>query len=268
MSHYKRIAIKVGSNVLTRDDGALNITRISSLVDQIRELYGKGISVILISSGAVASGRSEIKPDRKLDEVSSRQLFSAIGQVKLINRYYEFFREHNIPCGQVLTTKENFVRRRNYLNQKRCMEVMLDNGVIPVVNENDTVSITELMFTDNDELAGLISVMMDVDLLIILSNVDGIYDGNPSSGSSKVIREIKKENKSLSTYIQESKSQFGRGGMVTKCKIAQQVADKGIAVVIANGLRDNILIDIMKDDGKIVCTRFIPVEKSAGNDAK
>lgn len=262
MSHYKRIAVKVGSNVLTRSDGTLNITRISALVDQIRELYRKGISVILISSGAVASGRSEIKPDKNLDDVSSRQLFAAVGQAKLINKYYEFFREHNIPCGQVLTMKENFVRRRNYLNQKRCMEVMLDNGVIPIVNENDTVAITELMFTDNDELSGLIAIMMGVDMLIILSNVNGIYDGDLFSNSSKVIREIKRDNKSLSTYIQESKSQFGRGGMVTKCKIAQQVADEGIAVVIANGLKDNILIDIIEDNKKVVCTRFIPAEKS------
>jgi glutamate 5-kinase len=262
MFHYKRIAVKVGSNVLTRVDGTLNITRISALVDQIKELYKKGISVILISSGAVASGRSELKPKKELDDVSSRQLFAAVGQAKLINRYYEFFREHNISCGQVLTTKENFIRRRNYLNQKRCMEVMLDNGVIPIVNENDTVSITELMFTDNDELSGLIAIMMGVDILLILSNVDGIYDGDPSSASSKVIREIKRDNKSLSTYIQDSKSQFGRGGMITKCKIAQQVADEGIAVVIANGLKDNILIDIIEDDGNVVCTRFIPAEKS------
>jgi glutamate 5-kinase len=263
MSYYQRIAVKVGSNVLTRADGTLNITRMSALVDQIRELYRKGISMILISSGAVASGRSEIKPNKKLDDVSSRQLFAAVGQAKLINKYYELFREHNIPCGQVLTTKENFVRRRNYLNQKRCMEVMLDNGIIPIVNENDTVSITELMFTDNDELSGLMAVMMNVDMLIILSNVDGIYDGDPSSDTSKVIEEIKGENKSLSNCIQESKSQFGRGGMITKCKIAQQVANEGIAVIIANGLKENILIDIIENAGKVVCTRFIPAKKEA-----
>jgi glutamate 5-kinase len=258
MSHYKRIVVKVGSNVLTRSDGTLNITRISALVDQIKELHKKNISVILVSSGAVASGRSEMKPNKTLDDVSSRQLFAAVGQAKLINRYYEFFREHDIRCGQVLTTKENFVRRRNYQNQKRCMEAMLENGVIPIVNENDTVSITELMFTDNDELAGLIAVMMEVDMLILLSNIDGIYDGDPALNTSKVIREIKKDTPSLSTYIQESKSQFGRGGMVTKSKIAQQVADEGIAVVIANGLKENILIDIIEEGRNVVCTRFVP----------
>lgn len=265
MFQYKKIAVKVGSNVLTRGDGTLNITRMSALVDQIAELRKSGVSVVLISSGAVASGRSEIKPDKKMDAVSARQLYSAVGQAKLINRYYELFREHNIPCGQVLTTKENFSTRRHYLNQKHCMNVMLENGVIPIVNENDTVSVTELMFTDNDELAGLIVAMMDMDALIILSNVDGIYDGDPSLSDSKVIREISDAKQEALSYIQTGKSQFGRGGMLTKCSIAQKVADEGIAVIIANGTRDNILTDVLKDHSKVVCTRFCPSSKPVSN---
>ena len=174
---YKRIAVKIGSNVLTRKDGSLDVTRMSALVDQIAELRENGIEVILISSGAVASGRGELREagSRKMDSVDQRQLFSAVGQAKLINRYYELFREHRLPVGQVLTMKESFSTRRHYLNQRNCMMVMLENGVIPIVNENDTVSVTELMFTDNDELSGLIATMMDVQALIILSNVDGIY---------------------------------------------------------------------------------------------
>ena len=124
-SRYTRIAVKIGSNVLTRKDGTLDITRMSALVDQIAELHHRGIGVIMISSGAVASGRSELRENKKLDAVSARQLYSAVGQAKLINRYYELFREHGIACGQVLTTKENFSTRRHYLNQKHCMEVML-----------------------------------------------------------------------------------------------------------------------------------------------
>ena len=146
----------------------------SALVDQIAELHKSGVEIILISSGAVASGRSEVSPQKKLDSVDQRQLFSAVGQAKLINRYYELFREHNIPVGQVLTTKESFGTRRHYLNQKNCMTVMLANGVIPIVNENDTISVSELMFTDNDELSGLIASMMNVQALIILSNINGI----------------------------------------------------------------------------------------------
>ena len=168
---FTRIAVKIGSNVLARKDGTLDVTRMSALVDQVAELRKAGVEVILISSGAVASGRSEIKPSKKLDSVEQRQLFSAVGQAKLINRYYELFREHGIPVGQVLTTKESFGTRRHYLNQRNCMMVMLENGVIPIVNENDTISVTELMFTDNDELSGMIASMMDMQALIILSNI-------------------------------------------------------------------------------------------------
>ncbi len=265
MYQYKKIAIKVGSNVLTRRDGTLNITRMSALVDQLSELRKGGVSIVLISSGAVAAGRSEIKPDKKLDAVSARQLYSAVGQAKLINRYYELFREHNIPCGQVLTTKENFGTRRHYLNQKHCMDVMLANGVIPIVNENDTVSVTELMFTDNDELSGLIAAMMGMDALVILSNVDGIYNGDPSVPGSEVIKEIKDIKRDALSYIQTGKSQFGRGGMLTKCSIAQKVADEGIAVIIANGMRDNILPEILKKKSTIICTRFFPSPKPVSN---
>ena len=266
-----RIAVKIGSNVLTRRDGTLDVTRMSALVDQVAELHKAGVEIILVSSGAVASGRSEIHPAKKLDSVDQRQLFSAVGQAKLINRYYELFREHGIPVGQVLTMKENFATRRHYLNQKNCMTVMLENGVIPIVNENDTISVSELMFTDNDELSGLIASMMDAQVLIILSNIDGIYNGSPADPASEVIREIE-HGKDQSSYIQTSKSSFGRGGMLTKTNIARKVADEGITVIIANGKRDNILVDLLHQelpslfpdvqssalDSQLTYTRFIP----------
>jgi len=266
-----RIAVKIGSNVLTRRDGTLDVTRMSALVDQVAELHKAGVEIILVSSGAVASGRSEIYPAKKLDSVDQRQLFSAVGQAKLINRYYELFREHGIPVGQVLTMKENFATRRHYLNQKNCMTVMLENGVIPIVNENDTISVSELMFTDNDELSGLIASMMDAQVLIILSNIDGIYNGSPADPASEVIREIE-HGKDLSSYIQTSKSSFGRGGMLTKTNIARKVADEGITVIIANGKRDNILVDLLHQElpalfpdvqspalgSQLIYTRFIP----------
>ena len=258
-----RIAVEVGCNVLTRRDGTLDVTRMSALVDQIAELHKTGVEIILVSSGAVASGRSEVHPAKKLDSVDQRQLFSAVGQAKLINRYYELFREHGIAVGQVLTMKESFGTRRHYLNQKNCMTVMLENGVIPIVNENDTISVSELMFTDNDELSGLIASMMDAQILIILSNIDGIYNGSPADPSSEVIREIG-QGKDLSSYIQTSKSSFGRGGMLTKTNIARKVADEGITVIIANGKRDNILIDVLENEKLKIknealnYTRFIP----------
>lgn len=258
---YRRIVIKVGSNVLTRDDGRPDTTRISALVDQVARLHRAGTEVILVSSGAVASGHSILgQRAGKLDSVSARQLFSAVGQVKLLNRYYDLFNEYGIVCGQVLTTKESLSTRRQYLNQRNCMVTMLANGVLPIVNENDTISVTELMFTDNDELSGLIASMMDTQALIILSNIDGIYNGSPNDPSSSVIREIG-HGKDLSSYIQTSKSSFGRGGMLTKTNIARKVADEGITVIIANGKRDNILVDILQKPEETLCTRFTPSQE-------
>lgn len=232
----------------------------SALVDQVAEIRRRGVSVVLVSSGAVASGRSEMRGvdfGRRLDPVEQRQLFSAVGQAKLINRYYELFRDHNIPCGQVLTTKENFSTRRHYLNQQQCMEVMLGAGVIPIVNENDTVSVTELMFTDNDELSGLIATMMDMDALVILSNIDGIYNGDPSDPASEVIREIAPDE-DITRYISSSKSSLGRGGMATKNRIARRVASEGIPVIIANGKRDGILVSLLDRDPSVPSTTFLP----------
>jgi glutamate 5-kinase len=260
--HYKRIAVKIGSNVLTGRQGGLDIKRLASLVDQVSTLQKAGIEVILVSSGAVASGRSVIQPNRKLDPVDQRQLYSAVGQAILINHYYDLFRKNGLVCGQVLTTKENFHSRRHYLNQKNCMTVMLENSVIPVVNENDTISVTELMFTDNDELSGLIATMMDVEALIILSNVDGIYNGNPNDPASRLIPVIE-PGEDLRQYISAEKSSFGRGGMLTKTNIARKVAEEGITVFIANGTKDNILTDLLDTSVEAVCTRFTPGEKAS-----
>ena len=253
----KRIVVKVGSNVLTMSEGKLNITRMSALVDQIAWLRRQDFEVILVSSGAVACGRSELHVDHMLDSVEQRQLFSAMGQVKLIKLYYDLFREYGIHIGQVLTTKENFATERTFLNQRACMQVMLENGVLPVVNENDTVSIEELMFTDNDELSGLIAQMMDAQMLVLLSNVDGIYNGDPANPASEVIRCIK-AGEDLSAFIQSEKSSAGRGGMASKYKTASNVAAAGIRVIIANGNRENILPALIERPSETVHTEFIP----------
>ena len=254
-----RYVIKVGSNVLTRPDGKLDITRMSALVDQVAWLRTQGHQVVLVSSGAVACGRGELHTDRRLDSVEQRQLFSALGQAKLINLYYDLFREYGLHVGQVLTMKENFSSRQEYLNQRACMEVMLDCGVIPIVNENDTVSVTELMFTDNDELSGLIASMLNAHCLIILSNIDGIYDGNPSDPAARLIPQVKAGD-DLTPYISTERSGFGRGGMLTKCNIARRVADEGISVVIANGTRPHILPDLLTRPSEVPHTEFAPAQ--------
>lgn len=251
----KKIVVKVGSNVLTRKDGKLDRTRVSALVDQIAWLRNSGHEVILVSSGAMASGRGELKVDHNLDSVEQRQLFSALGQAKLIGLYYDLFREYGMHVGQVLTMKENFEPGEQYENQKACMTVMLENDVIPIVNENDTVSVTELMFTDNDELSGLIAQMMKADTLILLSNIDGIYTGNPDDPASQLISRVE-PGTDLSQYIQPEKSAFGRGGMHSKYTTASKVQQAGIRVIIANGERDDILVDLAERAATTPHTEF------------
>ena len=253
---FKSIAVKIGSNVLTRPDGTLDVTRMSALVDQIADLHDAGIRIVIVSSGAVAAGRSELRL-AGLDSVSERQLYSAVGQAKLINRYYDLFRGRGLACGQVLTTKENFATRRHYLNQKHCMEVMLDHDVIPVVNENDTVSMTELMFTDNDELSGLLATMMGCEALVILSNIDGVYTGDPSDPASRLIPVIE-SGFDASGIISTNRSSMGRGGMATKYRTATRLASEGVAVIIANGKREGVLPALMGLSGEAPHTLFRP----------
>ena len=243
---FNRIAVKVGSNVITQPDGSLNDGRILRLVEDVAILYKQGIEVVLISSGAVAAGRSAVAPSKKTNVVAAKQIWAAIGQVKLMSSYQFLFGKYGIQAGQLLATKESFRDRRHYLNMKNCITAMLENNVLPIVNENDTISINELMFTDNDELSGLISSMMDCRSLIILSNVDGVYNGIPGKNGTELITRIYDESEDLDKYISSVKSGFGRGGMVTKCSIARKIASQGVDVFIANGTRDSIVSDIVR----------------------
>jgi glutamate 5-kinase len=258
--NFNRIAIKVGSNVITKADGSLNDGRILRLVEDIAILFKQGIEVILITSGAVAAGRSEVSPSKKTNVVAAKQIWAAIGQVKLMSSYQFLFGKYGIHAGQLLATKESFRDRRHYLNMKNCITAMLENRVLPIVNENDAVSINELMFTDNDELSGLISSMLDCKSLIILSNVDGVYNGIPGEEGTELITRIDEDSEALDKYISGVKSVFGRGGMFTKCTIARKIASQGINVFIANGTRDSIITDIV--NGKDVpYTHFIASSK-------
>jgi glutamate 5-kinase len=161
--------------------------------------------------------------------------------------------------GQVLTMKENFEPGEQYRNQRACMTVMLENDVLPIVNENDTVSVTELMFTDNDELSGLIAQMMQADTLILLSNIDGIFTTHPDDPDAELIREVA-PGRDLSEYIQPEKSAFGRGGMHSKYTTAAKVSQAGIRVIIANGERENILVDLIEHNNETPHTEFTPVQ--------
>ncbi|UJP67070.1 glutamate 5-kinase [Mongoliitalea daihaiensis] len=235
------IVLKIGSNVLTLSDGTPDLKTLSSLVSQIAALHKKGKKVIVTSSGAVAFGRQEIDLPKKLDPILKKQIFASTGQIRLINEYKALFKKENVHIAQILVTKEDFRDRKHFLNMRSCIQGLLSQDIIPIINENDTVAITELMFTDNDELASLTAAMVNADTLILLTSVDGVYNGPPSHPASELIPSIEGVLPALEKVATTEKSSFGRGGMLTKLKMAMKAADLGIRVIIANGKRSDIL---------------------------
>ncbi|MFY0602226.1 MAG: glutamate 5-kinase [Cyclobacteriaceae bacterium] len=258
MSGNKRIVIKVGTNVLTKGDGTLDKPIFRQLVVQLVRLVERKWQPILVSSGAVGAGKSILPNCEIEDEAIRRQVLSSIGQASLMKRYYELFHEYDIVCSQVLTTKEDFSSGDHYQNMINCFEGLLSQGIVPIVNENDVVSLTELMFTDNDELAGLTAELVKAQKFIILSNVEGLYTGLPGQDGSELISEVNTDDFTYSNSISQNKSTQGRGGMKSKYEIATKTASKGIDTYIAHGKRENIILDIL--DGKGVGTRFLTRE--------
>lgn len=253
MRDYKKIVVKVGTNVLTDTQGNLDISVIQSIAKQIATLKKTGIKVILVSSGAVGAGKASFQLQNVKDDTIQRQVYSAIGQVKLMNLYSNFFKEHNMYCAQVLATKEDFAGGSHYENMKNCFKGMLLDDIIPIVNENDVVSLKELMFTDNDELAGLTAFLIEAEALIILSNIDGFYNGHPKDPAAQVISNVRL-SENPEQFVQTDKSSQGRGGMQSKLDTAIRCTSKSIDTILANGKRADILLDIIK--GNFVGTTF------------
>ena len=253
---YRKVVVKVGTNVITNDKGELDLNILDQLVSQIAELRRLGVEVLLVSSGAVGAGLSLVRLPSELSPIASRQVLSSTGQIRLINTYAELFEKCGLTIAQILVTKSDFRDRIHYLNIRTCLASLLEQKIIPVINENDAVSVTELMFTDNDELSGMIASMMQVDAHIILSHVDGLFDMSLGEKNPGVISNIDIATEHFHQYIKPGKSEFGRGGMLTKCHIAHKLARFGITVHIANGQTPGILLDIL--GGKTVGTRFTP----------
>src|SRR5690554_4416790 len=218
----KTIVIKIGSNVLTQPDGSPGRKHMATLVDQMVFLKEKGYKVVLVSSGAVAFGRQSVSFSGKTDPVIQKQILAAVGQVDLIQSYKELFSAHSVQVAQLMVTKEDFRDRRHYLNMKNCLSGLVRQGILPVINENDTVAVTELMFTDNDELAGLVAAMVDATSLILLTNVDGIYTGDPNDPDAELIEYVAQKQSIPDSYVSPTKSSFGRGGMLTKISMAKK----------------------------------------------
>lgn len=258
---YKRIVVKVGTKVLATSENKLDTKILRNLVKQIVSLKQQGIEVILVSSGAMGAGRGIVKL-KGAEKASDKQVLSAVGQVRLMTAYAKYFDEHKQVCAQVLATKEDFRDKNHYLNMRTCFESLLKSEVVPVVNENDVVATTELLFTDNDELAGLVASQVSADAVIILSSVEGFLTGSPDDKHSEVIPQINcQEASTYQKYILPNKTEFGRGGMLTKFHIAKKLTLQGIAVHLANGKRDNVLVDLIS--GKKIGTKFIPNKKSS-----
>ncbi len=243
----KRIVIKIGSQVLCDHDGALNQQVLSSLVGQFADLYAEDWQVLLVSSGAVAagSGLAGERMQRISDPVARKQVMAATGQVRLMENYRSLFQQHDLPVAQVLATKSDFQTRRHYLNMRGCIEALLSAGIVPVVNENDVVSVTELMFTDNDELAGLLAGMVNADLLCLLSTVAGVFDGQPDDPASRCIDSWDDDRYQIEDIVLRGTSTLGRGGMHNKISVARKIANLGTEVVIADGTDPQIMQRIL-----------------------
>ena len=253
MKTNQTIIIKVGTGVLTTDKGLLDESMVKQIVDEIVVVKKHGIRIVLVSSGAMGAGRTLLTPAKKLTRVEQRQILAAVGQVKLMSTYAAYFKNYGYHSAQVLATKEDFRDRHHYLNMKNCFTALLNNDVVPIVNENDVVAVDELMFTDNDELAGLVTSLLNAERLIILTTVNGILDREGKSIA--VVDRLT----NLEDYIENKKSTFGRGGMLTKSAVAKRLAKLGTTTHIIDGKQPENISKIIA--GEMIGTTFLPEHK-------
>lgn len=252
----KRVVIKVGTNVMTNKDNRIVGPILKRLVYQIAELYERDIMTVLVSSGSVIAGKEVLSQGIQIeDKTTRRQVFSAVGQPRMMRHYYSIFHDYGMRCAQVLATKRDFDPGKHRENMINCYEGLLSEGIIPIANEDDAVSLSMSMFTDNDELASLVAELIGADMMILLTDTDGLYDGHPDDEDSSRIKHVTTDQK-VEQYIQESEKADGegRGGMESKLSVAKKTASKNIPTYIANGKRKNVIIDII--EGKEVGTRI------------
>lgn len=251
----KIVVVKVGTNVLSRDDDTLDVDRIAALAEQIHRLRESGRQVVLVSSGAIGSGLSLLKLKKRPDDLAHLQAAASIGQAHLIRLYDDCLRKHGFHAAQILLTANDFKQRGRYLNVRNTLLTLFEYGALPIVNENDTVSVEEIRFGDNDRLAALVANLLQAPLLVILSVIDGLYDGDPANPESKVIPLVEKWDESLLGLATTTKSTRGTGGMQTKLDAAKIATACGGNVIIAHGKRTRVLDEIL--DGKEVGTLFL-----------
>lgn len=255
----KRVVVKVGSNVLTKDNG-LNLKIIRSISKQICRLIDGGIEVILVSSGAMASGIKKVGLDQRPDEIPKRQAVAAIGQAGLIMEYEKAFSRYHKKVAQILLTGDDLNNRRRYLNARNTLCMLLSWQVVPIINENDTVMTEEIQFGDNDNLAAMMTLLMDADILVNLTDIGGLYTKDPRTDSdAEFIPLVSAIKENIKKFAGDIPGALGTGGMLSKINAAKKVTAAGIPMVIANGGQPDILKKLFI--GKEVGTFFVPNKK-------
>ena len=241
------LVVKVGTRVLTHPDGQLDEQRIARLAEEISKIYESGRRVVLVSSGAVGSGMSLLGLKRRPTDLAQVQAVAAIGQTTLIQTYDRTFRQYGRHAAQVLLTAEDIQHRIRYLNVRNTLFSLLDFGAVPIINENDTVAVDELKttFGDNDRLAALVTNLMRAPLLVILSDVEGLFDGDPSNPQSNVITTVEALDESIRGLVCDRKSSLSKGGMSSKLEAARIVTTAGENVIIASGHQPGTLTRIL-----------------------
>lgn len=254
--HKKRILVKVGTNVLTNRDNRIVGPILQELVRQIAYLYDRDIITVLVSSGSVIAGKEMLAQNTIENEEIRRQVYSAVGQPRMMRHYYSIFDNFGMRCAQVVATKRDFAPGEYRENMINCYEGLLSQGIIPIANEDDATSLHKGKFSDNDELASLVAELIRADQMILLSDIDGVYNGNPDDVNTQKF-DLVKVGDNVEKYVQKStkKEGEGRGGMESKLRIAKRTAAKGIPTVIARGKTNNIIVDIV--EGKECGTKFI-----------
>ncbi|WP_026809323.1 glutamate 5-kinase [Arenibacter latericius] len=252
--YKERVVIKVGTNVMTNKDNRIVKPVLDHLVQQIAELYERDIMTVLVSSGSVIAGMEVMGDSQITDKVTRRQVYSAIGQPRMMRHYYNIFQDYGMKCAQVLATKRDFNPGNHRDNMVNCYEGLMSEGVVPIANEDDAVSLTKSMFSDNDELASLVAELINADKLIILTDTDGLYTGHPDEKGTEVIKNVSVDE-NVEKYVKTiAKGEAeGRGGMGSKINIAKQTASKNIPTFIANGKNKRVILDIV--EGKSVGTK-------------
>lgn len=243
MMSYKRIVIKIGTNLLTDKLCGLRADLINQIARQIAELKKKGIEILIVTSGAIGAGCTELGIKKSM-EVEVRQALAAVGQSTVMRAYHDTFSRHGVKVAQLLLTYEDFSNRKRYLNLRNALNKLLELGVIPIINENDPVSVDEIgvTFGDNDKLSALVASKMNADLLVILTDIDGLYDKNPNTNKdAKLIRRVDKITQEIEKAAGKAGSAFSIGGMATKIKAAKIAMESGCDVVICDGRKENIL---------------------------